>query len=253
MSSPKSSSAALRPLPKKPLLLRRVAAEWSQFFDRVRAAHDDSLDELVIDELFDSSDHPDLLLRLMRPNRGYSATEEAFLEKYRQYKLLDKMALAMALPSSNPSLPPPPPPPPPSSSATAPAAPALAVDTALAADTGLATEVNSFRDVDVCKMRLDAMKDLALSDGTVDDSSLGSRLWRYRRAKWLEPTPAGSQRHLAPPLAPAPKEQYVKIYTQLVDKGRPLKHGLNLGDVVTVINAGWVAEERWDRAAKGLP
>ncbi|CAN3373550.1 hypothetical protein DIURU_000639 [Diutina rugosa] len=225
MSSPKSSSAS-RAVSKKPSFLRRVAAEWSQFFDRVRAAaHDDSSDESVIDELFEDSERDESLSRLMRPQRGNTATDEAFLEKYRQYKSLDKIASSMA-PSPQPQPSP---------------------------DTGSATEVNSFRDVDVCKMRADYLKDSASSDGTVDDSQLGTKLWHYRRAKWLDPSPAAARRVAAPALAPAPKEQYVKIYTQLVDKGRPLKQGLNLGDVVTVINAGWVAEERWDRAAKGLP
>lgn len=239
-----SATHSSRPLPRKPLFFRRVALECNQIFDRLRTslAHEDYSDELIIESLFEDQDHDEALSKLMRTNKGYTLAEEIFLQRYKKYKLLDK--LAMVDDSANDS------PVPDLTSATA----TLATLATLNGDDDVL-----YRDVDVCKMRVEMLLSLGtMSDGTVDEqANIGASLWEYRRAKWTHCTDPDkvARRRKETSLANVPRDVYAKIYTQLVDKGRALKSNkhLNLQDAVNVINAGWVAEEKWDRAAKGLP
>ncbi|CAK9435629.1 uncharacterized protein LODBEIA_P03560 [Lodderomyces beijingensis] len=87
--------------------------------------------------------------------------------------------------------------------------------------------------------------------------NVGSILWEYRRLKWLEATNNPRkirERVAASSISYIPKENYVKVYTSLVEKNKCLKDDkhINLGDLIEIINAGWIAEERWERAARGV-
>ena len=87
--------------------------------------------------------------------------------------------------------------------------------------------------------------------------NVGSTLWDYRRQKWLQPkysTKRIKERIAKSSISHIPKESFPKIYENLVDKNKALKSNkkLNLADLIKIINAGWIAEERWERAARGL-
>lgn len=85
----------------------------------------------------------------------------------------------------------------------------------------------------------------------------GPSLWETRRQEWLkcDDLPKANARSSHNVLSGIPRDKYVGIYKALVDLRRTLKqeNAINLGELAAVINAGWTANERWDRAAKGLP
>lgn len=92
---------------------------------------------------------------------------------------------------------------------------------------------------------------------STDPCDFGPCLWETRRREWLkcddlQKALARSSHNV---LSGMPKEKYVGIYKALVDLRRTLKkeNAINLGELAAVINAGWTANERWDRAARGLP
>lgn len=87
--------------------------------------------------------------------------------------------------------------------------------------------------------------------------NIGETLWNYRRTKWLHTDKTAEEledRISCNQIEELPQELQVKIYTNLVNKGKVLKKDkeLNLQDLVVIINAGWEAEDKWERAAKGL-
>ena len=88
-------------------------------------------------------------------------------------------------------------------------------------------------------------------------SNIGTTLWEYRRNKWLicNDPEKFETRLQETSISHIPKESYAKIYTNLIEKNKTLKNNkhINLLDLVKIINAGWIAEEKWDRAARGLP
>lgn len=107
-----------------------------------------------------------------------------------------------------------------------------------------------------------------ISDLYGTDANIGDILWEYRRTLWLKsPKPDdnctsscftnsnGGRSNSRLMFEQIPKESYVKIYSNLVEKSKALKAGkrLNLYDLIRVVNAGWEADEKWERAAKGLP
>ncbi|KAG7665355.1 uncharacterized protein J8A68_001043 [[Candida] subhashii] len=128
----------------------------------------------------------------------------------------------------------------------------------------------SFRDLDVCQLRKEfenyntnnnsASSDTDSKSTLFNESNIGSTLWEYRRKKWLSPNPNSppnklEQRLIETSIQHVPKDCYVKLYSCLIEKNKELKHNkrINLSDVVKIINAGWIAEEKWERAARGLP
>ncbi|KAK6458708.1 uncharacterized protein RJT20DRAFT_131868 [Scheffersomyces xylosifermentans] len=138
-------------------------------------------------------------------------------------------------------------------------------------DDDLSNEFNevSFHDIDLFKLRQE-LENHAKREATSTDSgsskstlhnnqqgNIGTSLWEYRRAKWLvDSNPQRTeQRILNSSIEHIPKDSYVKIYNNLVDKGRSLKNEkrINLRDLMKIINCGWIAEDKWERAAKGLP
>lgn len=102
---------------------------------------------------------------------------------------------------------------------------------------------------------------LTMSLGTKTDEN-GELMWRHRRAKWLalglprdETDAKVAQRAQQLSLKHISRDMYPRIYRDFVDKLKPLKADkrINLEDLVAVINAGWISDERWERAANGLP
>lgn len=87
------------------------------------------------------------------------------------------------------------------------------------------------------------------------ETNIGQILWEYRRSLWLKSPKGATVTGGSLFFDQVPQESYVKIYNNLVEKGRALKpdRRINLHDLIRVINAGWESEEKWDRAAKGLP
>lgn len=127
----------------------------------------------------------------------------------------------------------------------------------------------SYHDLDFCQLRKEfenynsnnasSCTDTESKETLFSESNIGSTLWEYRRLKWLTPnsnkTDKLSQRIAETSIAHVPQDCYVKLYSQLIEHSKVLKPGkrINLNDVMKIINAGWIAEEKWDRAAKGLP
>lgn len=89
--------------------------------------------------------------------------------------------------------------------------------------------------------------------------NLGEKLWEERRNRWLETSLTTPEQILSRQaelsLSHVNVKLHAQIYTMFVEKSKSLKNGkrINLEDLVTVINAGWTKEAKWERAAKGLP
>lgn len=269
--------------------IKNISILWNLLRLKVRSLSDEvfTTDELV-DDLFVDTDLDDPLERLARNNKGYASTEEQFLKEFKKHKSLDKMhedyvqkvqPIHEEFKSST------------TATSDIQTKGSLSLqdlirqisDTTNSSKTPCndseddeeeegGSKLVSYHDVDICKMREDLsllLKQIVSSESIADASkstlrergsqiNLGEMLWEYRRSKWLITNPEGELRaeeHLRQlSIAHIPKNSYVRIYNNLVDKGRLLKDDkrINLSDLIKVINAGWIAEERWDRAAKGL-
>ncbi|EGW33179.1 uncharacterized protein SPAPADRAFT_60485 [Spathaspora passalidarum NRRL Y-27907] len=201
---------------------------------------------------------------MIRTNKGYNSTEEQFLKDFKKYKSLDNMAEAYS-PKENPS-------------------DSAKVQTTLqdiirqqygdlregSDDEDLEeddTEYDiSYHDLDLNQLRKE-FEQLIVgnSDGNISSdtdtlfsqSNIGSTLWEYRRSKWLANNhPEKLEARLkSSSIDHIPKDTYVKIYNNLIDKSRQLKDSkrINLKDLIKIINAGWIAQEKWERAGRGLP
>ncbi|SCU77671.1 LAMI_0A01948g1_1 [Lachancea mirantina] len=83
----------------------------------------------------------------------------------------------------------------------------------------------------------------------------GDQIWKRRRELWTQQTPAATSVAAAQhreQFADISSHHYTRIYKKLVVEDTPLRQPLNLQDAITVINAGWVETQKWERAAKGL-
>ncbi|CAI5756614.1 unnamed protein product [Candida verbasci] len=89
--------------------------------------------------------------------------------------------------------------------------------------------------------------------------NVGNLLWEIRRKNWLKPnkSPEEVNERIRSGLITEymPKDSYLKIYNYLIEKNKILKSDkhINLLDMMKIINYGWIAEDKWERAAKGLP
>lgn len=237
-------------------LLKRATSEWGNFWARIR-----SLSEVVFapdgsfDELFETSDSEGAFERLTKVSKAYTSAEEAFLQEYRKHKSLEKMYEHHQ--QGNDEI---------RSSTT------MGSESPVGQDVGLlilkrigsdnqevgstAVESTNYDELDVCKLReqMEQDKQEPMSSG----DCLGEKLWKYRRNMWLTPTKNEEdiEDHIVEQsLSHLPREALPKVYTNLVDRGRVLRQDryVNLEDLTKIINAGWIAEEKWERAAKGLP
>lgn len=227
---------------------KKISTEVNSFFANIRSISDDVfLTDDIVRDLFVNSESDDSSLDkiLIRTPKLHTPEEEIFIEEYKKVKNLDKMA---ELRQRNEEI---------KSSTTV--ASKLSLQDAIRQYSDSMTEPSeyedesSFQDVDLFKLR----QEFAQSPLIKDASQVGNVLWQYRRKKWLycaHPEKV-EERIKDLSIEYIPRESYIKVYNNLVDKGRTLKPGkrMNLADLVEVINVGWVAEEKWDRAAKGLP
>lgn len=285
-----SESKNSKPKRKVSSFFKILSILWNLLRLKVRSLSDEvfTTDE-VVDDLFVDLDLDDPLERLARNNKGYASAEEHFLIDYRKYKSLDKMheeyiqrvqpiheemkssttAVSDLQTKGNPSL----------QDIIRQISDSRSSSNTPCNDTEEDEEEDdilklaSYHDIDVCKLREELTSQIKQADSaesTTDASkstlrdeagnpiNIGETLWEYRRSKWLTTDAEGKARakeHLHQlSIAHIPKHSYARIYNNLVDKGRLLKDDkrLNLSDLIKVINAGWISEERWERAARGV-
>lgn len=71
----------------------------------------------------------------------------------------------------------------------------------------------------------------------------GVSQWMQQRKHWLRPTKDEQPQHfLDPEITP---DRYYTVFDKLVYQTRPLKHPLNLSDVIKILKCGWIAEGVW--------
>lgn len=122
-----------------------------------------------------------------------------------------------------------------------------------------------FHDIDIIELRKEfetwvnskSTTDTDSKSTLLSQSNIGSNLWEYRRSKWLQCDDPNklNNRLKQTSISYIPKDSYVQIYSSLIDKNKTLKNDkhINLLDLLKIINAGWIAEDKWERAARGLP
>lgn len=231
---------------KKVSLIKRISAEWNSLIVKLKALSEAAFsDDEVIDELFESGG--DAFDRFQRGNtRVQSKADRQFASDFKVYRSLDKLYEAKHSPHN--------------------------MEVVSVED--LESKAVRFQDLDMVKLRDDMetrvktaniMSDTSTdSSGQVTDQTskqnIGETLWEYRRARWLavddDVDVATKVEELAARLSlkHIPKEMYPRIYSNFVEKSKPLKADkrINLEDLINIINAGWTNDEKWERAAKGL-
>ncbi|CAK7896639.1 hypothetical protein CAAN1_03S04566 [[Candida] anglica] len=246
--------------------LHKLTSGCSLFFLRLRALSDEvfSHDEVLREIFVDSGDEDELdpltfMDRHAKSNKGLNKAEEKFLADFTKEKSLENMYIKHQLAINNVTE---------RRKVQAPVLPSLqdVLRQQSQSDITSSTQDSSeipFDVVDVHKMK----KEFDLESNTLENfgdeitlpapTNIGDVLWRYRREKWLQTNLSQQQieqRVNESAIDFIPREAYAKVYTHLIDKGKVLKDDrrLNLKDLIEVINAGWVAEEKWERAANGL-
>ncbi|KAK6201043.1 uncharacterized protein RJT21DRAFT_113695 [Scheffersomyces amazonensis] len=273
---------------------KKLAVEFNLFLFRLRSISEEvfTTDELVAD-LFTEVDSDDQLDRLVRHSKGYNSMEETFLQEFKKFKSLDKMVEYhqqkshnnQRIGTSNNN----------NTSTDVKSSTTLISDGQTKLNYTLQDFIRqsftpeqeenvedgdaddedninngedlldieniddiTYHDLDVyaLKQELESQKKSIVNDASIN---LGLTLWEFRRNKWLQTSsenePKIQARIESSSINHIPKDSYVKIYNNLVEKNRTLRNDkkINLGDLIKIINAGWIAEEKWERAAKGLP
>ncbi|QWU87990.1 hypothetical protein CA3LBN_002255 [Candidozyma haemuli] len=246
-----SSNAASKKGSKKVSgFFKKIGSEWSGLLYRLRdISHDTHSEDEEVAELFEESGPLDID-RLSKVGRQLTDAEEQFLRDYKKYKDLNKVFEMHQL--ENPTA-------------------ANSEQDIEDIDRLMFTDMNMVKLKDdlinqvraTSQYNSDSSTDTRTSQLEQQTSSIGEILWEYRRSKWLSYGRVSeqaiaekvNQRREEASIKHIPKELYPRIYTNLVDKGRTLKDDkrLNLEDLVEVVNEGWKKEERWTRAAEGLP
>ncbi|KAK6461801.1 hypothetical protein DFJ63DRAFT_336569 [Scheffersomyces coipomensis] len=263
---------------------KKISSEWNFLLLRLRSISEEvfTSDELI-DDLFTEVDEEDHFDRLMRSSKGYTSMEETFLQEFKKFKSLDKMVEyhQQQQQGQNQSSP----------SNDVKSSTTLISDSQTKLNYTLQDFIRqSFTpdqeeaDQDLSDNDEDILDDMDYNDITYQDLDLyklkqeleiqkkslinnnpsvniGVTLWEFRRSKWLHNanTPAIQEklksRLTQTSISNIPRDSYVKIYNYLIDKNRVLKNNkrINLSDLIKIINIGWIAEEKWERAAKGLP
>lgn len=251
---------------------KKISTELNSFFVKLKTISDDTfISNEIIDDLFEDLDSEDDSFDNIfgRSDRAFTSAEETFIEEFKKHKSLDKMAefhqhqTAEDVKSSSTVV---------SKvscalqdvirqrsddSVTRANSPVRKHEVQLEDDEHEETDADeiSLQDIDFSVLRKEIEKSHLAS--TMHPSEIGTLLWDYRRKKWLHCSNPQKVEERIQRLSidHIPRELYVKIYTNLVEKGRSLKlkRHMNLSDLIDVINMGWIAEEKWERAAKGLP
>lgn len=99
-------------------------------------------------------------------------------------------------------------------------------------------------------------KKLQRESGSEDLFVDGHKVWQMRRGIWLNSTSEertrAKHKSLENSLVGISKDNYPIIYNSLIEKQKTLKKPMNLKDALKIINAGWIASKKWERAAQGL-
>lgn len=220
--------------------LRKAGAEFGLFLLKLKNLGDETFNDDLVSELFVEQDSYKI------NEKKYSEKEELFLTEYKKFKSLDKLfehhqKIRYQYLESTKQI----------HSQHKPQEDSENGDgdddddEKSGSENAIDDEYNKrhFNDYDFTNIKIDM---------DANNSDFGDTLWNYRREKWLV---SSNPRQLNNYFDEIPKDNYVKIYSNLVEKGKSLKPEmqLNLGDLMKVINAGWIAEAKWERAAKGLP
>ncbi|RCK54842.1 hypothetical protein Cantr_04136 [Candida viswanathii] len=251
--------------------------KFSNFLSKVKNISDDVLNH---------PDDYDLFIEYPMPSSTATPTEDKFLQDYKKYKSLDLMVehynnkqqttttttTTISTPNNEVKS---------SSTMTStlqdfmrqqphqdilPASDEFLIDD-IPDDDGESTAAGEvmFNDIDVIELRKEFESWVNTKNTTDTDSkstllsqsNIGSNLWEYRRSKWLQCNDPNklNDRLKQTSISYIPKDSYVQIYSSLVDKNKILKDDkhINLLDLLKIINAGWIAEDKWERAARGLP
>lgn len=253
-------------------IIKKFSIHWNLLCLKLKTISEEvfTSDELV-EELFDDSGSDDSFDRIAKSYRGYNPAEERFLVEFQKYRSLDEMYEAHQktetsdVRSSTTNM---------SDSQSK----NITLEDIIRHNTTRTEEFDEevdFEKFDAVKIREEYENYIkktnefnenstASSKSTLSSDKkipcIGESIWEYRRKNWLyspnhhETQNKIKQRLKSLSIHHIPKESYARIYTTLVDKSKPLKSDkrINLRDLIEVINAGWIAEERWQRAAKGL-
>lgn len=247
----KNDAPAKKHPKKKASFFKRVQSEWSNAFSRLKEATQVTYsDDAEVGELFEDTGPLDFD-RSSKLGRLLNDAEEQFLRDYRKYKDLNKIyeqnqerngRARSKSPSQLHNL-----------------------------------DRISFKTLDMAKLRDEYLamlkNDRAAKNGFAggnnaateneDAANIGEILWEFRRSKWLTVPGASdeqveekvNERRELSCVKSIPKEHYHRIYVNLVERSKPFKDDvrINLEDLIGIVNDGWKKEEKWDRAAKGLP
>lgn len=259
-------------------LFKKVSINWNLLCLKLKTISEEvfTTDEFV-EDLFDDSESDDTIERISKAYRGFSPAEERFLQEFQKYQNLDKMYEAhqrelshqetsdVKSSSTNYSD---------SQSKNITLEDIIRQNTMTEKTDELDDEID-FQKFDAVKIRKEYENYIkkanefnenstASSKSTLNSDkkipNIGESIWEFRRKKWLySPNHHNTLTKVKLRLKTLsihhiPKESYARIYSNFVDKSKPLKSDkkINLRDLIEIINAGWIAEERWQRAAKGL-
>lgn len=246
-------------------LLKRFASRWNLFFGKLRGLSSEifSSDDEGVDELFRSKDtqkRPKLATTVQ-----FTPDEKKFLKQYSNHKDLNAMSEHM---NNN-------------GTQTVPSETEI---TGLLSDvleyktSGASAESKQpggetidnipFDKLDVCTLRKEYDQLLknekwffigngrkASLDASQNNFNIGEVLWKIRRQKWLDRSSSSEnkmkERNEQNSIQHLPKESYGKIYHNFVNKNKPLKDGkrINLDDMISIINAGWIADDTYKQAS----
>lgn len=218
--TPKLRSPTPEGSPKKRklyLFVRKLSVEWNYLLVRLRTFAEYSSTDRALADLFQSSEE-DFLERHRAGGSPLTLTEHQFLSDYKRYKTLDRIH---------------------------------------AAHTSERTVMKVFDGDDMAE-RTNVVSDTLTDCSERREENVGEMLWEHRRERWLAATPDGASpadRAQHSSLKHIPRDLYPRLYRDFVLKSRPLRADkrINLEDLVLVIDAGWASEDKWERAAKGLP
>uniref|UniRef100_A0A0L0NVZ2 Gag1-like clamp domain-containing protein n=1 Tax=Candidozyma auris TaxID=498019 RepID=A0A0L0NVZ2_CANAR len=229
---------------------KKIGSECSGFLYRLRdISHDAHSEDEEVAELFEESGPFDIE-KLSKVGRLLTEAEEQFLKDYKKYKNLNKVFEMHQLENGT---------------AGNSEQDINDIDRLMYKDMNMV----KLKDNLVAQVRAtsqynsDSSTETRISPAEQQSLSIGEVLWEYRRSKWLSYGRVSedqikekvNKRREEASIKHIPKELYPRIYTNLVDKGKALKDDkcINLEDLIEVINEGWKKEERWTRAAEGLP
>lgn len=88
----KSNTALKSTSTKKVNFLKKIQREWNNLLSKIQSVSDEVfMNDEIINEYFEVQSSDDNFDKLMKPNKGYKSPEENFIEKFKNFRSLDKM------------------------------------------------------------------------------------------------------------------------------------------------------------------